>query len=396
MNVNFREGKRRTLVSAGLFGLLAAMKLVLGVAFSSPIIFADGIHSLMDVLMTMAAFVGILLLEKPPTATFQYGLYKGENLTTLMMAIFIGGASYEVVISSFESFHMVHPGVLISVEAFSMIISLVLMWWVRRTPGIRLGIITAETTHDYQDALLAIVVIAGVLFEWMNNRYLSIAMTLVVTAYLLYQAVKIGKGAVMSLMDASDSEMVKEIRDIAVSVPGVVGVHEIRTRKAGPFYFADMHLEAPHLYSVEAADRLADDVEAALKGRIQVLSSVSIHVEPGEYAGHWIVAIPEDADGRISLHLGRTPSVKIYNTRDGSYEMIRNIKYDEAGEGGRIAPLLRLLKEKGVQVLLVREVGDVGLYAFRGIGIDVYSSDTDDEGKAISAFKDGKLMKVKF
>ena len=391
-NINFREGKKRTLVSAGLFGLLAALKLVLGAAFSSPIIFADGIHSLIDVLMTMVAFVGILLLERPPSTTFQYGLYKGENLTTLMMAIFIGGASYEVIMSSLERFHTIYPDILISVEIFSIIVSLALMWWVRKTPGIKLGIITAESTHDYQDALVAVVVIAGIMFEWINNRDLSIAMTMVITAYLLYQAVKIGKDAIMSLMDASDREMVKRIREIVISVPGAVGVHDIRTRKAGPFYFAEMHLEAPHLYSVDAADKLADEVEVALKGQIPVLSSVSIHVEPGNYSGYWIIAIPEDVNGNIAPHLGKTTSVKIYNTRNKSYEIIKNIKYSD--EGGRIAPLLKLFKDKGVQVLLVREVGDVGLYALRGIGIDIYSSDTENEEDAVSAFINGKLRKV--
>ncbi len=67
--------------------------------------------------------------------------------------------------------------------------------------------------------------------------------------------------AIQSLLDRQlPEEELEQIRTIATSVKGVLGVHQLRTRMSGPIRFIQLHLELPDSTILMDAHRISDEV----------------------------------------------------------------------------------------------------------------------------------------
>ncbi|MCE4623376.1 MAG: cation diffusion facilitator family transporter, partial [Caldisphaeraceae archaeon] len=277
----FKEGKKRSIVASVTYLLLSASKIILGLLFSSLVVYADSIHSITDFLTGIVVFVGLSLAERPVSEEFPFGMYKAENLASLLVAIVMAYAGVDIIRSSlFSGFSTIrYPLMLISLEATSCIVTYWLSRYLSKTPGVKLYSVKAEGLHAYQDTLISLGVIMGVLGEWFNYQYLGNAVAVGVAAYILYQSYLIGRDSLLILLDISDKGAVEDIKKVVYTISEVVGVHEIKVRRTGPFLVASMHLEVPPSLSVKEADELADVVEKKLKESIDSLVYVSIHIE---------------------------------------------------------------------------------------------------------------------
>ncbi|MGM0758822.1 MAG: cation diffusion facilitator family transporter, partial [Thermodesulfobacteriota bacterium] len=95
---------RRVALFAFLLNLfLAGLKIILAALSGSLSITAGAIDSATDSVASLAVFLGVVLSARK-TKTFPLGLYKIENLISVVMAIFIFFAGYEIVQ------HMMQPG----------------------------------------------------------------------------------------------------------------------------------------------------------------------------------------------------------------------------------------------------------------------------------------------
>ncbi|MDP7976051.1 MAG: cation diffusion facilitator family transporter [TACK group archaeon] len=385
----FEEARKRTLVSAVVFAALATAKFESGVLFHSVIMIGDGIHSFSDVFMTIMVYLGLRVAERPASEKFPFGLYKLENMVSLVVAAAIGFAAVEIARDSLSFIRVSQPAVPIIVEIISAAASYSIMVYLNRTPGIALPSMKAQGLHAYQDVLSSLIVVVGVVAEWLSMVLIAEVVGILIGAYIMFEAYRIAKDAVYTLLDVGNEEITEKIRGVVSGIEGVVGVHEIRVRQSGPFYFVEMHLEAPANYSVQEADALADKVEGEIKRSIPSVVHVSIHVEPGSFQGKWIVAIPEQPDGSLRGHMATVPLIKIVDTKSGKVDVIDNPALGETRRKG--VRLAKELKNRGVEVVLVREIGEGMLSSLKGEGMMVLYSPTSNEAEALAMFKRGEL-----
>jgi divalent metal cation (Fe/Co/Zn/Cd) transporter len=86
--------------------------------------------------------------------------------------------------------------------------------------------------------------------------------------------------AMHDLMDRSaDQDKEHEIKTILLSTPGVAGLHDLKTRKAGDLILVDVHLEVQENLSVR------DGHDIAIAARERVLQNndvlnVMVHIDP--------------------------------------------------------------------------------------------------------------------
>lgn len=100
--------------------------------------------------------------------------------------------------------------------------------------------------------------------------------------YILYSALRMGYEAVQSLLDRAlpDDER-QQIIDIVTSWPGVIGAHDLRTRRSGQTRFIQLHLEMEDMMPLMEAHVLAEQVEHALLYRFpggQMCLFIKTHV----------------------------------------------------------------------------------------------------------------------
>ena len=86
-------------------------------------------------------------------------------------------------------------------------------------------------------------------------------------------------------MDRSvDAGTQNAIRDTIAATCGVVGLHDLKTRKAGDLILVDVHIEVPGELSVRAGHAIALAVRENVLARHEVLQ-VMIHIDPYEAPG---------------------------------------------------------------------------------------------------------------
>ena len=104
--------------------------------------------------------------------------------------------------------------------------------------------------------------------------------------FILKGAVQIGYEAVQTLLDRQlPAEERALIEELAVSVAGVHGIHDLRTRQAGPLRFIQLHLELDDALPLVQAHELADQTEALILAKFPG-ADVIIHMDPASLAGH--------------------------------------------------------------------------------------------------------------
>jgi divalent metal cation (Fe/Co/Zn/Cd) transporter len=113
--------------------------------------------------------------------------------------------------------------------------------------------------------------------QWVDS-----AVALAVDSVILITGVRVLTGASQVLVDTSlPRAEVDEIRQVveAFAPRGVVGYHELRTRRAGNRRYVDLHLQFQAGTSLEDAHRTAHEVQEEIAGRMP-RADVLIHLEP--------------------------------------------------------------------------------------------------------------------
>ncbi len=385
----FSSGLRAASVAGMIYLLSAVAKLVLGHLLGSIAIEADGIHTLADSLTAFVVYLGLRFARGRPTTKFPFGMYKAENLAALLVSVAIGAAAVEVALESVRPrpVEVEDPYVLVALESASAAVYYFLASYMRRSKGSAFSSLSAEAAHAFQDVLISAVAAISVLGQAWGNFWLPSAVGLGISAFILYQAYLIGKSSVLTLLDVGDDAAASRIKEIVKEVPGVLGVHEIRTRRAGPFLMASMHLETSPTISVREADAIADRVEEVLRAKMPDLVLLTIHEEPSAQPGPARLAVFVDSSGFVADRVANAEKVLVVDPAGASEEL------PNPALNGPIRDVALLLARRGVSAAIVGEGGRERLMAFRALGIEIYRSPRVPAAEAVERYRRGELRR---
>jgi cation diffusion facilitator family transporter len=98
---------------------------------------------------------------------------------------------------------------------------------------------------------------------------------------ILYNAAHQMRPAILELADrAPDPTIESEIRRIARSVDGVLGLDKCHVRKMGFSFYVDLHIVVRGNLTVREGHSIAHKVENAILENIFQVEEVLVHVEP--------------------------------------------------------------------------------------------------------------------
>lgn len=75
-------------------------------------------------------------------------------------------------------------------------------------------------------------------------------------------------------------EQEKELHQLVMSVPGIINVHNLRTRRIGNGIAVDLHAKMDGSQTLAEAHAKATAAEKAIKARFGDNSIINIHMEP--------------------------------------------------------------------------------------------------------------------
>jgi ferrous-iron efflux pump FieF len=244
------------------------------------------IDSLVDLAASAINLLAIRQAIQPADREHRFGHGKAEALAGLAQAAFISGSAAFLMIQAGE--RLVHPVAVsnseigIAVMVLSMVLTLGLVVFqrfvVRRTRSVAIG---ADSLHYTADLLTnSGVIVSLLLAAELGWKAADPLFALGIGAVILHGVWQILRQSLDQLMDRELPEEDRaRIREIVKAHPGVVDMHDLRTRSSGSYTFIQLHLELKADLSLRQAHEIADAVMADIL-RAYPQAEVLIHEDP--------------------------------------------------------------------------------------------------------------------
>ncbi|MGC8823742.1 MAG: cation diffusion facilitator family transporter [Bacteroidales bacterium] len=264
---------------------LIVLKVVAGLVSGSVSILSEAIHSGIDLLASFIAFFSLRIADTPADKEHPYGHGKFENVSGVVEALLIFGAAGWIV---YEAVHRIMSGhynmQMLELSIAVMGISALVNFFVSRhlyrvakaTDSIALE---ADALHLKTDVYTSLGICLALVLIWLTGwNWLDPVIAMAVAGLIIKESYVLLKAAYAPLLDSSlQTDEVEAIEDVLKNYP--VRYHDLKTRKAGQYRFAEMHIELPSSLQLKEVHDLCDDIEEKIKRRVGPIE-VSIHVEP--------------------------------------------------------------------------------------------------------------------
>lgn len=291
---NLALGRRVTLVSILASAVLASANIIVGLLAGSTSVLAAGLEFAGDVLASAFVLVGMLIASRPADSDHPYGHGRYETLAGLVVGIILtaGGAgicwrSLQKVTESHDppSSYAVWP--LLGAIVVRSIMSTIKFRVGRR---IRSSSLVADAWNDAVDILSAAAALVALGLTLYNpaqflaaDHYGGFAVGLVV----IFTGLRVMRDTSLDLTDAMpDDDSLQQIRRVALSVPGVLGVEKCLARKTGLQYHVDLHIEVDPNLTVWESHDIATLTRIHLREQLDWIAYVLVHVEPAPGIEH--------------------------------------------------------------------------------------------------------------
>ncbi|MBA2440350.1 MAG: cation transporter [Thermoleophilaceae bacterium] len=281
---------RATGLSIASNSLLIALKLAAGAITGSIAIITEAVHSGIDLLASVIAFVSVRKADAPADADHPYGHAKIENLAAAIegMLILVGAGIivYESVRRLVDAADVHKLGVGIAVIGFSAVANLAVSTYLYRQAELTDSpALEGDAAHLRTDAATSAgVLVALVLVEVTGVTWIDPAMALVVAAAIVFAGVRIMARSSRVLVDEALPEVELDAVRQAFEQHGateLAGFHKLRARRAGSRRYIDMHVQFAEGTTLTRAHGLAHELQRDIGRRIRG-ADVLIHLEPAK------------------------------------------------------------------------------------------------------------------
>jgi cation diffusion facilitator family transporter len=277
-------------VSIASNSALIALKLAAAAITGSVAILSEALHSAIDLIASVVAFVTVRKADEPADVEHPYGHEKLENVgaTIEAMLIFVGAGLivYESVQRLTAGAEVEKLGVGIAVIGFSALANTGVSRFLSRQARLQNSpALAGDAAHLGTDALTSAGVLVGLfLVQITGANAIDSVVAIVLAGVIVVTGVRLLRRSTSVLVDEAPppEEMDRIERAIArarLEAPEVVGYHKLRARSTGRRRYIDMHVQFASGTSLEdahdVAHRLREAIEADL-GNAEIL----IHVEP--------------------------------------------------------------------------------------------------------------------
>lgn len=285
-NLRYKKGQKISIISLTSNTLLAILKIFIGFFANSKALIADGFHSVSDMASTIIVMISIKFSETPADKNHPYGHEKAEALGTNILAviliitsIFLGRDAVFTIIEG----DIAEPGSWAMGVAFLSILvkEALYRYTIKIGREINSRGLIADAHHHRSDALSSIAALLGIWGAKLGFRILDPLAGLVVAFLILKVGYEIMRDTSYELMDGRpDKEKIDKIRKNALSISGVVQIHDIKLRSYGPNYISDLKIVVADELSVVEGHNIASKVEKKIINENENVKDVLVHVDP--------------------------------------------------------------------------------------------------------------------
>lgn len=287
-----QQAKKVTFLAIWVDGAIGLVKVITGLLVNSAALIADGIHSLSDLLTNFFVLAANHYGNQGPDSDHPYGHGRIETLATLFMggvlilvALGIVWASAQRFISGTE---IPAPGIwAIAVALIALILKEALFHiTMRAARRIHSKLLEANAWHSRSDSLSTLVVLMALIGAEFGYGWLDTVAAVIV-------GLMVGKIGLNLILDSSKElvdtalpeETQKAMCQLARAVPGVLGVHDLRTRQSAGRTMVDFHLVVSPRISISEGHEIGNEVSRQLRKHFPKITDLTFHIDPEDDEG---------------------------------------------------------------------------------------------------------------
>lgn len=274
------EGWISIIINLFLFGI----KITAGIKVQSTALIADAVHTLADSATSIVVIVGFKISQKPSDVEHPFGHGRVEPIATLIIAILLFVAGFELLHHSIQS--ILTPS---NSRAGYMIIYIILGTVVIKELLARFSFaigdyidsdaLKADALHHRSDVFATLLVVVALIASRYGYYNVDGIMGCLVSLIIFYSAYMIAKDAISPLLgEAPPPEFLEQIEALCLSIPGVLGVHDIISHKYGQNRITSLHIEVSHKKSAVELHTIAEQIEDAIGANTNGIAVV--HIDP--------------------------------------------------------------------------------------------------------------------
>lgn len=271
-----------------IFGIA---KIMTGRHGNSFALVADGFESFIDVISSIFIIVALYIAQIPPDKEHPYGHGRSESLATFITIGFLTITGYEIVLHAAQKLTL---GISSTPELYTLYLlgpiiitkEILIRYLNKIYQKDKSLLIQSEAVHQRSDSMISIAVFIGIALSIAFPhicRYADSIAALLAGLGIFFNGYQLLKPTLYEIMDKqTDENLLKDIRNIAESVGGVVSTEKCFIRKMGVHYYVDLHIIVHGQLTVVEGHTIAHRVKQTLLVSKPELLNILIHVEPTE------------------------------------------------------------------------------------------------------------------
>ncbi len=270
-----------------ILAITSALQLVVVYLSSSVALLADTIHNVADATTAIPLWVAFVLVRRPPTKVFNYGLGRVEDLAGILI---VGIILFSAVFAGYEAINrLIHPQAItfLGWVAVAGIIGFlgnesVAVFRIKVGREIQSAALIADGYHARTDGLTSLAVVVGAFGVWLRFPLADPIIGLLITITILGIVWQSAKSVIVRALDGVEPAIVDEIQHAADHVKGIKIV-SARARWIGHRLHSDVAIAVDDKLSVIAGVKLAEQLRSELLGHISALRTATVtFVSPGD------------------------------------------------------------------------------------------------------------------
>ncbi len=268
---------------------IVAIKLFAAIDTNAASMLASLMDAMMDVAVSTLNFIALRYALKPADDEHRFGHGKAEAVMALFQAAFLAGAAFVLLYQGFNRFFVPAPVGEISNGIWAMLICsgltlalvLVQRWIIKKTGSLA---VNADQAHYRGDLLMNAAVLLALYLVQNSLLWADAVIAILIAGYLLFNAAQLLRESMVHLLDEELPEAERQrILQHLQQMPGVLGVEQLRTRRAGPRVFVQLRLLLPQDWSLQKAHQVTDLAEQQIAA-LYADAEVIIHPDPLPHA----------------------------------------------------------------------------------------------------------------
>lgn len=300
-NPNYNAKRTRYSVIGAFVGilcnlLLSSVKFMIGIFIGSISVIGDAINNLLDLLSSIAVYIGARLANRPADKEHPFGHQRIEYVSALFIVVFIFFIAFQLLYNSI--LEIINPTdikfsyIAIVILAMSIIVKIFLTFFYKYL-GKKIDSLSlmAASKDSRNDVLTTLVILIGLLVNTFYEINLDGYLGILVAIFIFISTYQMFKETMNPLIgERSNPKFTDSIITKINSYQGVLGVKDIVIHKYGPSkYFVTARVEVNGNDCIYKLHDLVDTIEAEVGDSFGI--SLVLHMDPIDVSNRDLIEI---------------------------------------------------------------------------------------------------------